>query len=911
VNPALPQPSKSPLTGNVPSASPRNSGHYDSGIFNAAADAIFIHDPYSGAILDVNPSMLRLYGFTYKEALRLRLDDYSLGFPPYSSQEAGIWISKALHEGPQHFEWQARKKSGELFWVEIALQLAPIEGTPRIVAIVRDITQQKRTMRELEVSNQRLQLAMASVRMGSWEFDFVTRALHWSDEIFTIFEIPKQPASFELLLSLVHPDDRHLPELAMQRAIAQRSPYFGQYRMIAGGRIRWVEDRGNISYAPDGTPLLIAGVALDITDRQEAESKRFESLAQFSGFAQASQYGMGMADLDGRIIYINPTFVRMLGESSAERCLGRHFPTAYYPPEISRRLQDEILPALLRDGQWHGELELLTVDGRRIPTDENFFLIRDETGQPRYLADLATDISERRRAEAALRKEESFRRSVIERASEGLCLCHAIPEFPFVKFTVWNERMTQITGYSHEQINRLGWYQTVYPEPEYRERAIRRMEEMREGRDLIAEEWEITRADHQKRTVAISTSALPDEDGTVHVLGLMSDVTDRKRLESQMLRKQRLESIGTLAGGVAHDLNNALAPILLVTEMLRNEYPGESETVDLVENSARRGAEMVREFLTFARGVEVERRPLQPLQLFLELEKIIRSTFPKNIRLQTRYSSQVRTLVGDAAQLHQVLLNFCVNARDAMPHGGTLTLEAENVDIDALFACNVPEAVPGPHVVFRIRDTGLGIPPENLERIFDPFFSTKGPDRGSGLGLSTALGIVRSHGGFIQVDSAPGLGSCFSAYLPVAETGASVPESSAPSPILYRGNGETILLVDDETAVREAGCAVLRRLNFRPLSATDGADGIARAGQHVHELRAIITDLHMPYLDGLAFVRVIRKMLPTLPIAVATGRIESSVTREFEALGVKHWLNKPFSESQLAETLHAMLAPED
>lgn len=780
MNPDRVPPPPSSLTDPLPAHPPeRGPARAYPELFQASTDAIFIHDPDTGAILDVNDSMLALYGFGMEEALRLKPEDCCLGVSPWTGREFQERISAAVHEGPQFFEWQARRKGGEPFWVEISLRAAPIGDNLRVVAFVRDITGRKRALRTLEASNQRLRLTMSSVKMGTWEFDFATRSLRWSDEVFEILGIPPAPVSYEFLVSLVHPDDRHIPKAAMERAVATRSPYFAQYRMASGDSTRWVEDRGEVSFAPDGTPLLATGVALDITERQLAD--------------------------------------------------------------------------------------------------------------------------------AALRKEESFRQSVIERASEGLCVCHAIPEFPFVKFTVWNERMTQITGYSLGEINRLGWYQTVYPDPEYRERAIRRMDEMRQGRDLIAEEWEITRADRQKRTLAISTSALPDDDGIVHVLGLMSDVTERRRLESQMLRKQRLESIGTLAGGVAHDLNNALAPILLVTEMLRSEYPGESETVELVETSARRGAEMVRQLLTFARGVEVERRRLQPLQLFQELERIIRSTFPKNIRLQTRYSPQLRTLVGDAAQLHQVLLNFCVNARDAMPHGGTLTLEAENADIDALFASNISEAVPGPHVVCRVRDTGVGIPPEHLERIFDPFFSTKGPDRGTGLGLSTALGIVRSHGGFIQVESAPDLGSCFSAYLPAANSGADLPETSPPSRIACRGNGETILLVDDEAPVREAGCAVLRRLNYRPLSATDGADGIARAGQHVHELDAVITDLHMPYLDGLAFVRVIRKMLPTVPIAVATGRIESSAMREFEALGVRHWLNKPFSESQLAETLRSML----
>jgi CheY-like chemotaxis protein len=331
--------------------------------------------------------------------------------------------------------------------------------------------------------------------------------------------------------------------------------------------------------------------------------------------------------------------------------------------------------------------------------------------------------------------------------------------------------------------------------------------------------------------------------------------------------------------------------------------------LDMIAASAKRAADVVRQLVTFAKGAEGERISLQPGQLVKEMQKIMEGSFPKNIQLVIKPDPSLPTVRGDATQLHQVLLNLCVNARDAMPHGGTLTLKAERQEVDAAYASSVPDAKPGGYVALRVRDTGSGIPPEILDRIFDPFFTTKGPDKGTGLGLSTVMGIVKGHGGFVHVYSLPGKGSTFTAYLP-AEGAGSDTQHITKAVVEFRGQGETILFVDDEAAVREMARAVLRRLNFEPLTATDGTDGLMQAVQHRTELRAIIADLHMPHLDGLAFVRALRRMLPDIPVVVASGRMDDAVAEEFKTLGVTSRLDKPFTEAQLAEALKNLLAPK-
>lgn len=420
-------------------------------------------------------------------------------------------------------------------------------------------------------------------------------------------------------------------------------------------------------------------------------------------------------------------------------------------------------------------------------------------------------------------------------------------------------------------------------------------------------EYRVIRPDASMRWVLDIGTPIRNANGEIlRIGGIAKDITERKQAEGQRLRTQRLESIGTLAGGIAHDLNNSLAPILMMTGLLRMQYPNNTEMIDTVESSAKRGADMVRQLLTFAKGVEGKRLLVDPQHLLQEMAKIIEGTFPKNIQLRTAYAKDRHTILGDATQLHQVLLNLCVNARDAMPNGGTLTLEADNAEIDTTYASAVPDAKPGCYIVWRITDTGAGIPPEIMERIFEPFFSTKGPDKGTGLGLSTVIGIVKSHGGFAQIYSVPGQGSTFAIYLPSdtsSAPGASLPAKAATA---FRGHGETLLVVDDEANVRQAVRAVLTSLNFKVITATNGTEALVQVAEKRAELRAVITDLHMPKMDGLTFVRILKSMLPEVGIIVASGRMEEREAKEFKTLGVATLLDKPFTQEKLEEALKVL-----
>jgi nitrogen-specific signal transduction histidine kinase/ActR/RegA family two-component response regulator len=393
------------------------------------------------------------------------------------------------------------------------------------------------------------------------------------------------------------------------------------------------------------------------------------------------------------------------------------------------------------------------------------------------------------------------------------------------------------------------------------------------------------------------------------ILALDSDISEKKALEAQVLRAQRLESIGTLAGGIAHDLNNVLSPILMATEVLaRNTSDeGSHRMLQAIRTSALRGGEMVSHILAFARGVDGERAPLEPAGVLRDVEKIIRDTFPKNVEVRFEIPHDSWPVIGDATQLHQVLLNLCVNARDAMRYGGTLRLSVEHCILDESYARMHLEARVGRYVVLTVADTGMGMPPEILDKIFDPFFTTKDAGKGTGLGLSTSNAIVRSHGGFINVYSEPGRGSVFRVYLPAALEPVVRQEGAMPVRAMA-GYGERILVVDDEPSVREVTQAVVEAHGYRAVVANDGAEAVALYALDPKSIDAVVTDVRMPLMDGVATVRALRRINPAVKVILTSGFSEPSsdgVLREQPPI----FLKKPYAAEQLLTALRRLLEP--
>ena len=419
------------------------------------------------------------------------------------------------------------------------------------------------------------------------------------------------------------------------------------------------------------------------------------------------------------------------------------------------------------------------------------------------------------------------------------------------------------------------------------------------------------RKDGSRVAVSLSMTAMLDEEGeTTGFLSIVTDITEKKKLEQQFLRAQRIESVGTLAGGIAHDLNNVLTPILMSIELLRLPSTDERRLSILagIEGSARRGADLVRQILTFARGVEGRRTELCAGPLIKEIQHFVQDTFPKNICCISSLPDDLPSFLGDPTQLHQILLNLCVNARDAMPDGGTLTITARSVIMDEAAAAVQMDARPGPYVTLSVSDTGTGIPAEVLDKIFDPFFTTKEIGKGTGLGLSTVLSIAKSHGGFITVSSEPPRETTFTIHLPATPNtrGSDTPPPAEEEPLPY-GKGELILIVDDEEAIRTTTRQTLEALDYRTLVAADGAEAVALYSQHNKEIAVVLTDMMMPVMDGPTTIRLLQTINPDVKIIAASGVSHMGGPAKVAEMGVRHFLHKPYSAQTVMTTLRLVI----
>ncbi|WP_017721257.1 hybrid sensor histidine kinase/response regulator [Kamptonema formosum] len=387
------------------------------------------------------------------------------------------------------------------------------------------------------------------------------------------------------------------------------------------------------------------------------------------------------------------------------------------------------------------------------------------------------------------------------------------------------------------------------------------------------------------------------------VLVVNTDITQKKQLEAQFLRIQRIESIGTLAGGIAHDLNNILTPILASAQLLQMELPPEKKQglLVMVENNAKRGANLIKQVLSFARGMEGEHTILEVSHVIREIAEVARETFPKSIEVRADIAADLWAVSGDATQLHQVLMNLCVNARDAMPSGGKLSICAANLWIDPHYAQMNIEAREGPYTVIAVSDTGTGIRPEIQERIFEPFFTTKELGKGTGLGLSTVVGIVRSHGGFIKLDSQSGRGTQFQVYLPAVGS-TETPELEEVE--IPQGQKELVLVVDDEPDLRDITEIALQKYAYRVLTASDGIEAVALYAEYKNEISVVLLNMMMPHMDGPTAIRTLQKIKPSVKIIAVSGLLSTEMIAEATRLGVTAFLSKPYTAKELLKTLH-------
>lgn len=602
-----------------------------------------------------------------------------------------------------------------------------------------------------------------------------------------------------------------------------------------------------------------------------------------------------MLDLAGRCVYSNPAYDATVGRPG-EKASGDILRDVH--PADQSIVRELFLDTIRTGIGGRAEYRLIHSDGTVRHVEAQNSVVRDSTGVTTQVLIVARDVTERQAANERIRHQADL----LNRAQDAILMRDMEN-----KITYWNHSAARIYGWSAEQAQgrdtsslwnedsaqvEVARHATLF----YGEWTGEMRQRSRTGADLIMQSrWSLVQG----------KDGLPEG-----FLVINTDIAEKKRLESQFLRVQRTESIGLLAGGVAHDINNALVPIMVSTDMLESiaTDPEAKQFISSIRASAQHGAALVRQLLAFARGAVGQHNELSLQPLLQDFVSFVAQTFPRNVELKLETPEEPWPVRGDSTQLKQVLVNLCLNARDAMPDGGRISIRLENQMLEPAAARALHELKPGPHVVLYITDTGSGMESSVVDKIFDPFFTTKEVGKGTGLGLAAVRGIVKGHGGTIAAESTPGKGTTFQIYLPALAPSLLIEPKAPIAKTRIRGSGEGILLVDDEPGVRNILTALLSASGYHVLKASSGTEALAVFDARVDEIALVLTDVTMPDGDGFMLVDELRSRNVKIPLLMMSGLAGGGHYEERARRLDVPMLAKPITRDSLVTAVHSALA---
>jgi PAS domain S-box-containing protein len=879
-------------------------------IFRANPVAISLIRQSDDRLIDLNEAHVRLFGHTREEAIGHTV--LELGYWVDLSDADSMQQQRETGGGIRNREVRFRAKDGRLLTVLCTVDLVELEGEMCRLCLFSDITESKRVEEELQAWMHRYELIVAASGQVAYEYSVPTGAITWGSSIesvlgYTADEIAGGVAQWE---DLIHPDDRASTLASFDATLKGCTYWDAQYRMRhKRGDYVWVRDRGFFLPNADGKALRQLGMLEDINEKKKAEEELRYRNTLLSTQQEASIDGILVVDANGRILSFNRRFVELWG----------------IPEEVMESGRDDLaLQSVMDKLSDPGGFRSKVADAYAHPegTLRDEVVLADGRVFDRYSAPVTgadgtdygrvwhfSDITGRKCAEEILRKSEQ-RFAAVFRANP---VAIAIVRMSDDRIVDVNNAFIKLFGHSREEaIGRTTLEVGYWAEPA----EMGSVQQQREAEGFVHNRETRFRAKDGQLLTVLFTVELIELAGELCQLCLFSDITERKReeeerarLETQLQQAQKLESIGRLAGGVAHDFNNLLTVINGYSELLLKGLgrgdPRRSE-VDQIRQAGESAAALTQQLLAFSRRQIIQPKPLNLNEVVATTERMLRRLIGEDIELRTALDPYLGTTMADPGQIDQILMNLAVNARDAMPTGGQLSIETTNVTVDSRYEAGHAEAAPGLYILLAVSDTGTGMDAETRRHIFEPFFTTKAKGQGTGLGLATVYGIVKQSGGWLSVYSEPGKGTAFKIYFPrttVTGSGTEYHEAAASS----LSGTETILIVEDQDEVRGLAVAALERHGYRLLEASDGAAALELLAREAGPVAAMVTDVVLPGMNGSELAQRVAELRPEIKIIYTSGYTEDAiVTRGVLAQGVE-FLPKPYTATALAARIRRLL----
>ena len=802
-------------------------------------------------------------------------------------------------------EFRVRHRDGSIRWIEsTGTNLLDDPEVQAIVGNYRDITARKRAEELLRESRDQLDEAQTLAHLGRWSAGVEPdAAIDWSAECYRVFGIPLDAVVTKpMFFARIHPDDRERMQRAIAEMIQSDRTYDVEHRVRwPDGQLRWVHSRAIVDHDADARPTRMHGTIQDVTDRHVAVDLLQASEARYRRIVENTSDGVWLYDLTGTTTFANARMAEMLRCSVAE-LIGQPI-VRFVRPELraaaAARLERRMLGVAERV-----EIELVRADGTTLWTSIQANPMSDATGVIEGVLLLARDVSlERGNDEARARLA-----AIVESSDDaiiGMDLGGTIVSWNLAAQTLYQYRADEMVGAS---------VLALVPPAAHADEGLRFARAAR-GESLGSQTCERVRKDGSRVHVAVTVS--PVRDATGRVIGISKiahDLTSRlraaeelQRTEDQLRQAQKMEAVGRLAGGVAHDFNNLLSVILSYAQLaIEDLRPGDPLRDDMteIERAAQRATDLTRQLLAFSRRQVLQPRVIDLHQTIAPMERMLRRLIGEDVALTILAPPQLGRVLADPGQLEQVVMNLAVNARDAMPDGGSLTLEMADVHLDAGYIGGTPGIPPGDYAMLAISDTGIGMDATTRAQIFEPFFTTKEPGKGTGLGLSTVFGIVRQSGGHIGVYSEPGQGSTFKIYrTPTQDVAASAPADVAE---VARGS-ETILLVEDEDQVRAVTCAILRRNGYHVLDSSNGGEAFLISKSFAGKIDLLLTDVVMPRMNGRKLADELAPLRPGMAVLYASGYTDDAIVQHGVLEAGIAFIQKPFTPAPLLRKVREVL----